>query len=324
MENSFILKEVIGDLVNSETSLVGALLKLQYFAALTENETLTDFVSNELNGYSQGVDLPEYRKAVNSIRADVQFGDSTYPNLEIPFELIDEKYRDVLRMHPIIQSVSVLENKVVINRTGNKPSQLLSMEFPMIHWEIVQRAAEKLYKSEFYGAQVVGARLLTNADIIPKALTAIRSRLLTFVIETSKSFGYNVEIESFNKTQETNNEKLTNLFMSTVINNQGDGNLINTGASSKIDANITISKGNVEQLTNELKKLGIDSDDIEEIHQIVEEEADSFETKSLGEKTIDWVTKVSGKALKGVGSIAKGATSSVLADLVKQYFGIPL
>ncbi|MGJ1525560.1 hypothetical protein ACR79H_07865 [Sphingobacterium spiritivorum] len=324
MENNFILKEVIGDLVNGEKSLVGALLKLQYFAALTENETLADFVSNELNGYSQGVDLPEYRKAVNSIRADVQFGDSTYPNLEIPFELIDEQYRDVLRVHPIIQSVSVLENKVAINRTGDKPSQLLVMEFPMIYWELVQGAAEKLYKSEFYRAQVVGARLLTNADIVPKALTAIRSRLLTFVIETSKSFGYNVEIESFNKTQETNNEKLTNLFMSTVINNQGDGNLINTGTSSKIDAKINVSKGNVAQLADALKRLGIDSDDIDEIHEIVKEEADSFKTKSLGDKTIDWITKVSGKALKGVGSIAKGATSSVLADLVKKYFDIPL
>lgn len=324
MEDNFILKEVINDLVNAEKSLVGPLLKLQYFAALTENSSLMDFVLSELNGYSKMGDLPEYRKAVNMIRADIQFGDTTYPGREIPIELIDEEYREVLRMHPILQSVSILEGKIEFARSAEKRSQLLSMELPMVQWSLLQNAAKKLYRTEFYTAQVVGARLLANADILPKALTAIRSRLLSFVVEISKTFGYSILIDSFNKKQEVNNEKVTHMFMNTVINNQGDGNLINTGAKSKIEANITISKGNIQQLADEFKKLGIEQEDIQEIQQIVEEESDSFETKSLGDKAIDWITKVSGKALKGVGSIAKGATSSVLADLVKQYFDIPL
>lgn len=323
MENNFILKEVIGDLVNGEKSLVGALMKLQYFAALTDNHMLIDFVLHELNGYPQGVILPEYRKAVNTIRVDLQFGEAAYSNLEIPLELIDEQYREVLRVHPIIQSVAVLENKMALSR-DKEQGQLLSMEIPMVHWKLLQRAAGKLYKNEYYRADVVGARLLTNADIIPKALTAIRSRLLSFVIEISKSFGYNIEIDSFNKTQGANNEKLTSLFMNTVINNQGDGNLINTGTAANIDATINISKGDKEQFSHGLKSLGVEDSDIVEINQIIEEEADSFETKSLGDKSIDWITKVSGKALKGIGSISKGVTSSVLADLVKQYFGIPL
>ena len=111
--------------------------------------------------------------------------------------------------------------------------------------------------------------------------------------------------------------------MSTVINTHGDGNVVNTGENANINATITISKGNKEQLTKKFQELGIDTADIEEINQIVEDEADSQESKKLGNKTIDWITKVSGKALKGIGSIAKEVTSSMLAQFLMQYFGIP-
>jgi len=40
-------------------------------------------------------------------------------------------------------------------------------------------------------------------------------------------------------------------------------------------------------------------------------------------KPLIWIANVSGKALKGVGAIAKEVTSSLLANLLSQYIGIP-
>lgn len=111
--------------------------------------------------------------------------------------------------------------------------------------------------------------------------------------------------------------------MNTTINNEGDGNVINTGSKANIHATITIEKGNKEQSNQKLKELGIDSSDIEELNTIVDEEVPDNEKKQLGHKAIDWISKVSGKALKGIGSIAKEVSSSVLAHIIMQYFGIP-
>jgi hypothetical protein len=201
-------------------------------------------------------------------------------------------------------------------------SQFLVLDLPLAMLSLFQDAASKLYRNPYYSAKVIGARILGNGNIIPKALTSIRSRLLTFCMEIGDTFGYNIEIGSFNKSQNYNNEKIVQL-MNTVINNHGDGSIINTGANTNIDATITVTKGNKEQLTSKLKDLGIDPTDIEELNTIVEEEAPDVENKKLGNKTIDWISKVSGKALKGVGSIAKEVTSSLLANILMQYFGIP-
>lgn len=322
MADNFILEEVIADLVDSNKPLIGPLMKLQYFAKRIGNDELLQFVLAELNGYKGRTSLPDYRTSAAIINVDIQFGEVKHPNLEIPVEMLPSEGRDAFRKFYITESVPVLEQMAISKEEAKDFGQYLVSNLPMSMVHIFQDAAEKLYRNPYYRAGVIGARLLTNRNIIPRALTAIRSRLLSFCMDVGEEFGYNIAIESFNKSQSTNNEKIIHL-MSTVINTHGDGNVVNTGENANINATITISKGNKEQLTKKFQELGIDTADIEEINQIVDEEADSEESKKLGNKTVDWITKVSGKALKGIGSIAKEVTSSMLAQFLMQYFGIP-
>lgn len=323
MTNSFILEEVITDLVNSDKSLVDPLMRLQYFAKRIGNDELLQFVIAELNGYKVKTDLPDYRTAPAIIQVDIQFGEVKHSNLEIPAEMLPEKGRDVFRKFYITEPVSVLEQMMKENKDAQDVGQYLVINLPLTAVHLFQGAAEKLYKNPYFRAGVVGVRLLTNRNIIPRALTSIRSRLLSFCMEVGETFGYNIAIESFNKSQSSNNEKIIHL-MNTVINTHGDGNVVNTGDNANVQATITITKGDKNQLTEKLQELGIDTDDIGEINKILDEEKSSFETKKLGNKTVDWISKISGKALKGIGSIATGVTSSLLANLLMQYFGIPV
>lgn len=323
MTNSFILEEVITDLVNNEKSLVGPLMRLQYFAKRTGNDELLQFVLAELNGYKGRAELPDYRTAAAIIQVDIQFGEVKHPNLEIPVEMLPEEGRNAFRKFHLTEPVSVLEQMTMENKNAKDIGQYLVLSLPLTAVHLFQEPAEKLYKNPYYRAGVVGVRLLTNRNIIPRALTSIRSRLLSFCMEVGETFGYNIAIESFNKSQSSNNEKIIHL-MNTVINTHGDGNVVNTGDNANVQATITITKGDKNQLTTKLQELGIDADDIEEINTILDEEKSSFENKKLGNKTIDWISKVSGKALKGIGSIATGVTSSLLANLLMQYFGIPV
>lgn len=322
MSENFILEEVIAELVDNDKSLLGPLMKLQYFAKRIGNDELLQFVLAELNGYKNKSNLPDYRTSAAIINVDIQFGEIKHQNMEFPVEMLPEEGRSAFGSFYLTESVTVLEQMVIRKEEAKDFEQYLVLNLPLSMVHVFQDAAEKLYKNPYYRAGVIGARLLTNRNIIPRALTAIRSRLLSFCMDVGGEFGYNIAIESFNKSQLTNNEKIIHL-MSTVINTHGDGNVVNTGENANINATITIFKGNKEQLTKKFQELGIDTADIEEINQIIDDEADSTESKKLGNKTIDWIIKVSGKALKGVGSIAKEVSSSMLAQLLMQYFGIP-
>lgn len=321
MADNFILEEVIADLVDANQSLVGPLLKLQYFAKRTRNDELLQFVLAELNGYKEPGNLPDYRTTRALLQIDIQFGENKHSNLELPVEIFDAKNRDAFRKFYLTDSVSVLDHMLISNDSKNN-GQYLVFNIPLSRVHLFQDAAANLYKNPYFPTEVVGARMLGNSKIIPTALTAIRSRLLSFCMDVGDTFGYNIAIDSFNKAQNFNNEKIIHL-MSTVINNNGDGNILNTGANTNIQATIAIDKNNRVQLNKKLQELGIDQTDVQELNIIFEEEIPTMENEKLGNKTIDWISKVSGKALKGIGSIAKEVTSSLLANMIMQYFGIP-
>jgi len=51
MTQTFLLQEVVDDLVNNDKSLSAPLMKLNYFGRLIKNQEIIDYTKNELNGY---------------------------------------------------------------------------------------------------------------------------------------------------------------------------------------------------------------------------------------------------------------------------------
>lgn len=215
MPSKFIIEEVIKDLVDDGKSLVGPLMKLQYFAQRTNNEELLTFVKDELNGYKGRNYLPDYRKSRATICVDIQMGMEVHNDMEIPVEMLSDKHKETFHEFLLPESVAVLE-KMNSSKDDGKD---LALALPLSKVNIFQSAAEKLYKG-YYKPEVIGVRICTNRNIIPRSLTSIRSRLLTFCTEIGKTFGYDIEIDSFNKAT-TNNKKIVQI-MNTTINTHGD------------------------------------------------------------------------------------------------------
>lgn len=116
----------------------------------------------------------------------------------------------------------------------------------------------------------------------------------------------------------------TNLYhqMNNIINNTGDGNIINTGNENKIENNTTLYKGDLSRIQSEFEKQGIDKEDIQEVSKIIAEEQLNTEANSLGEKSNGWISKIINKSLNGVGKVASGIFANVLATIIKQYYGL--
>jgi len=318
MKQTFLLQEVIDDLVNTEKSLSAPLMKLNYFGRLVKNQELIEYTENELNGYRDQKNIPEYRRTIGTLFIDMQMYIHRHSG-QLPVSMLEKPYRDTLKYVYVREGIAAIEKLAREAESGDSDGQIIT-QLPMEMLQILQAPARKLYKSDAR-VDVIGARLAGNASIVVEIPNAIRTRLLEFVMSIAETFGYGIEIESFNRKLETNNQTIIHQ-MNTTINNSGDGNVINTGNQNQIENNVALYKGDIKRLQRELTEQGIEENDITEISQIVQEEHPDLENGRLGEKSNNWISKIINKSLNGIGKIATGVSANLLATLVKQYYGM--
>jgi hypothetical protein len=140
-------------------------------------------------------------------------------------------------------------------------------------------------------------------------------------MQIADEFGHEIEIQDYNKKRESNNQTIMQ-FMNTNITNTGDGNVINTGEKSKIKAQITISKGNKDELVRHLQQNGISEQDTEELVKIIDSEEPNKEKQTFGTKVNAWVGKMLNKALDGTWQVGIGAAGGLLAEAIGKYYGM--
>lgn len=319
MKTTFPLQEVIEDIVNTEKSLSSALMKLSYFGRLINNDELINYTSKELNGYNVNEDVPEYRKSIGKFRIEMQAYTHTHHGV-LPVSMLEEPFKSIYKYVKIREGISSIEQLGKEATLDGESNKEIGVAFPMEMLRILQTPARKLYQSNVR-IDVVGATLCTSKNIIVEIPNAIRTKLLEFVMSIAKEFGYSIEIETFNKNSEINNQTINN-YMSTTINNNGDGNLINTGDHNQIDNKVQINKGDLTKLQDELRGHGIDEADVQEITTIIAEEQPDLENDRLGPKANGWISGILNKSLNGVGKISTAVTANLLASLLKAYLGM--
>ena len=316
--NTFVLQEVIDDLVKSQNTLVDPLTKLNYFGMLIKNNELTNYTSNELNGYRKIEDVPAYRKTPATLMVVMQAHIHIHTK-PLPISMLEEPIRTSLKYLLIKEGIGTIERLVRdLERDGSNDS--ITHSLPMEMLKYFQDAATKLYRTNTK-IDVVGARIVGSQYIMIEIINAVRTKLLALAMKVGEDFGFSIEIATFRKNEQINNQTINNI-MKTEITNTGDGNVVNSGANSNVTATITITKGDEEKLNKTLAEFGIDIEDIEELNTIIATELPDYENKKLGPETNSWIGKIVVKTLNGIGKIASGATGNILATLIKGYYGI--
>lgn len=315
----FLLQEIVDNLINTKESLSEALIKLNYFGRLTKNTELINYTNNELNGYRDKDLIPNYRKTIATLYIYMQNRSNTQREI-LPISMLKEPYRSSLQYFSVTDGISVIEKMAREAEQKNSENEITKI-LPLELLPILQEPAKKLYKSNVH-FDVVKARINGNPNIFFQIPNAVRTKLIDLVTSIGETFGYNIEIESFNNKRDTNNQIIINQ-MNTIINNSGDGNTINTGNENSIANNVNMHKGNFERLQSELQKQGIDNLDIQELNEIIDNETPNNEEQRLGENANGWISKIINKSLNGVGKIATGVSANLLASLIKQFYGMP-
>src|SRR5690606_41524487 len=110
MKKTFLLQEVIDDLVNTDRSLSSPLMRLNYVGQLIKNQKLIEFTQNELNGYRDKQELiPDYRKSMGTLLVDFQAYYNQYLAKPLPISMIEEKYRPAFEYVYVREGIAVVE-----------------------------------------------------------------------------------------------------------------------------------------------------------------------------------------------------------------------
>jgi hypothetical protein len=305
-----LINDIINELIDTEKSISSPLLKTKVLASRLQNETLLKWVSSELKGYERSDFLPEYRKFKGNIIGTFINGDRQYNSQPVPILGLDKEFQASLTDMSFFDSISILEK---FQKEGGRGK--LEHVFPA---EITALIEENWRKMGNPFLQLVNCKRWVAGNVIDGILASVRDSLLDFMLKIDSEFGNITEIEEL----KTKKEAIATIMNQTIINNNGDGNVLNTGERANISANINITKGNKDELSKRLRKGGVREEDIIELVQFIDEEEPNLVNNTFGEKVNLWTKKMIGKALDGTWNIGIGAAGSLIAEAVKAYYGM--
>ncbi|UUF15077.1 MULTISPECIES: hypothetical protein [Flavobacterium] len=305
-----LINDIINELIDTEKSISSPLLKTKVLASRLQNEVLLNWVSNELKGYDRSEELPYYRTFKGSIVGTYIVGYQQYNNQPVPVEGIDKEFRDSLTNMNFFESVSSLEN---LKREDGRGK--LEHVFPA---EVTGIIEENWVNMGNPYLRLINCKRWIAGNTVSGILACVRNNLLDFMLKIDSEFGNITEIE------ELKNKKgaITTIMNQTIINNNGDGNVLNTGDKAKISANINIVKGSKDELSRSLHEGGVKEEDIAELIEIIDDEEPNFVNNTFGGKVNTWTQKMLGKSLDGSWNIGLAVAGNLITEAVKAYYGM--
>lgn len=308
-----IIQNIIEELIQTEKSLTSPLFKAKFLANKIGNTTLLEWVNNELNGYTvlideRGENVPSYRKHGASLVGSYFVGYAPFDNMLLPTFGLDEEVGKFMRTVTLYDSVASLEKMA----SDNKFDQI-ALNIPPELCSIIQSNIGRS-DSRF---RLLSARKIASSTVVNQSLTSIRSTFLDFMMELDTQFGGITNLDELKQK----NEQITTIMNHTIINNTGDGALINTGHKARIDSRIEVKKGNFESLAQKLSENQVSHQDIEELKVVLEQDEPNKEKGLLGDRANSWITKMITKSLDGTWQIGTGAAGGLLVEAIKTYYG---
>ena len=300
-----LLESIINDLVNTSISLSDPLLKTKVLATRIQNDLLLKWIESELSGYSEKIELPQYRCSKGIVRGSFINGNKKYSNVDVPVGHLKGEVLDKLTLIFYRDSLSSLEELI------GKENVTISID--SFGRNYLENSIRELGKPFF---EFTSVYVVIPATFLSNILSNVRSKLLEFILQLEKEFGVEADITTL-----SNNNKVITQIMNTTINNSGDGAIINNGDNNKIEASITINKGNKEALKDFLLSEKLPSTDIDDLLKIVDN-TNPVSKENFGEPVNSWMHKMLGKALAGSWQIGIGAAGSVLAQALQNYYNI--
>lgn len=294
------IESVIEDL-GDDDPISKILLKAQTIAFYLKDDTFTNWIKSEQNGYQNTECLPDYRKINCTMKVDVSipFRGILY-GIDFPIDAIDnDRIRDILSHMYFCDSISVIEQM-----GNNRKNDMLKMNAPAYTFKYISK--------HFHDGNIEGVHKITNTSSAKAIVDSVKSKLLEFFLLLEEQFDLNINFDIM-----ANKEKIQNIVNQTInagVVNTGDGHISIT--SSEIiggNQNVSISATNKKELTDiierieEINKRYNDEDLANEITMVKDDIAKPAQNPKFIKRAFN--------AMKG---IAVGITANELTPIIDQ------
>lgn len=302
-----LISDIINELIDTDKSISSPLLKTKVLAHRIQNQELYDWASNELSGYNPEKNLPSYRERKGKVVGTFINGNMQYTNQPLLTGGLEEELGVKFDSFNFNQSITSLEKLIAESEEGRLESGYSA--------EIISLISNYIQKMGNPYFQVINAKTVISTSAVTDIVSIIRNNLLDFMLKIDAEFGSLTEIEGL----KSKNKEVSEIMQHTIINANGDGNVINTGDNANIQSKIVVTKGDKESLSNYLESIGIEIEDALELVEIVEQE--NIDTDgNFGTKTKEWVSRMISKSLDGTWHVGINAAGALLADAINAFY----
>ena len=281
-----LLKDIQAAAINSEIDVSTVLRQCKVLAVKLGNENFKNWVDQELNGYKNIDNLPDYRiLSVDSKGYFSGYGGHRANNADIPLIFIPEQFRETLRNAHCAQPISAYES-LLKSAKGENLQEL---------WphELVVAYGNGIYQN----MTCISAWKVIPSSSMVSLVDSVRNRVLNFVLEIKAAAPDAGEAPSNNPPLPQ--DKVTQVINTTIYGNVG--NIAEGSTNITQLSTLNVCKDDFSSLREKLLELGVQASEIDELKSAInkDDKNEVIKTKSLGNKVSSWLENLLTKSVQG-------------------------
>ncbi|MGR0320427.1 AbiTii domain-containing protein [Agromyces sp. ZXT2-3] len=293
-----LLDDIIDAATNSSIPATDLLRKVQVVAHRLGAAEVVQWVKQELAGYPQSADLPEYRVMNTNVLGTFAGPMRSFiqqPLISRPNDLA--KYWTVELRQPLLELQGLAEGE----------------NDPTLSWPpnaVGRYEASGVYRIEMH--DLFSAEQVITRQSLRGVIDIVRSKALEFALELQAQFP---EAGAVGGPTVESEPALAAAVYYITNNITGDGTNVATG--SHITQRSKIQKGDTEGLKRELSALGISASDAQEFVAALQAESNVDAPRTRG-----FIDKVRAGAITVAGSLSSDVVAGTLVELGKAFLGL--
>lgn len=296
-----LLKEIQTAAVDADAPLANVLRKCAVLGAQLKNDDLRDWALQELNGYENESDVPDYRKVDVGLRGNIAgpLG-SGFQNIPIPLMALPEAMRAGALTATFTQGVAAIEALL----EGMSDTRIA----PLPGDAVAAIDAQGVLNGSLYAAW----RVVSRSGIIG-VIDATRNRVLELCLRLEAEM---LELATAQpKSPESTQSTAGQVFNQVIVFGRNSGDIANASPG----ATQTVQLGDLKGLTKALAAAGVPAADVDALKVVLE--GDAVVGRKYGPKVADWYKRAKRAVASGVWSLSQGATNQTIRELIRAFFG---
>ena len=303
-----LLRDIQDAAINSEIDISTVLRKCKVLAVRLGNENFKNWVDQELNGYNNIDNLPDYRILSVDSKGYFSGGSHRVNNANIPLIFIPEQFRELLSNAYCVQPISEYESLLKSSKSENFQEPWPS--------ELVVAYGNRIYQNK----TCISAWKVIPYGSIVSLVDSVRNRVLNFVLE--------IESEAPDAGEALLNEpplpqdRVTQFFNTTIYGNVG--NIAEGSTNITQSSTLKVCKADLSSLKKQLLELGVPDSEIDELESAInmDDEKEVIKNKSLGAKVSSWLGNLLTKSAQGTIPIIQNLSAKLINKAILLYYGI--